>query len=69
MLLLSLFGCCSCGSFKIPSVNFKRLVTSAVYYGLGFNSDDLAGNMYLNFALSGIVEIPAYLMASVVVNR
>ena len=44
-------------------------MTSTVYYGLGFNSDDLAGNMYVNFALSGIVEIPAYLLASVLVNR
>ena len=46
-----------------------RLVTSTVFYGLGFNSDDLAGNFYLNFALSGIVEIPAYLLASILVNR
>lgn len=49
--------------------SFNRLVTSLVYYGLSFNADDLAGNMYLNFALSGIVEIPAYLLASILVNK
>ncbi|XP_028393936.1 organic cation transporter protein-like [Dendronephthya gigantea] len=48
---------------------FSWLVTSLVYYGLSFNVDDLAGNVYLNFALSGLVEIPAYLLATILVNR
>lgn len=50
-------------------LTYRRLVTSLVYYGLSFNADDLAGNMYLNFALSGIVEIPAYILASILVNK
>ena len=55
-------------NIKLFSFN-QRLVTSLVYYGLSFNVDDLAGNIYLNFALSGFVEIPAYLLATVLVNK
>lgn len=44
-------------------------VTSMVYYGLGFNSGNLAGNFYLNFAASGLVEIPAYLLATYLVEK
>lgn len=44
-------------------------VTSGVYYGLGFNSGNLAGEFYLNFAASGLVEIPAYILAAVLVNK
>lgn len=44
-------------------------VTSMVYYGLSFNAGKLAGNFYLNFAASGLVEIPAYLLATILVER
>lgn len=44
-------------------------VTSMVYYGLSFNAGRLAGNFYLNFAASGLVEIPAYLLATYLVER
>ncbi|XP_029201092.2 LOW QUALITY PROTEIN: solute carrier family 22 member 5-like [Acropora millepora] len=44
-------------------------VTSMVYYGLSFNSGNLAGDFYLNFAASGLVEIPAYLLATYLVER
>ena len=30
-----------------------------VYYGVFFSTPTLGGNMYLNFFLSSIVEIPA----------
>ena len=40
-----------------------------VNYGLGFNSGNLAGNFYLNFAASGLVEIPAYLLATYLVEK
>lgn len=46
-----------------------RCVTSMVYYGLSFNSGNLAGDFYLNFAASGLVEIPAYLLATYLVER
>ena len=41
----------------------SRMVTSLVYYGLLLNAADLAGNTYINFLLSAIVEIPAYVFA------
>ncbi|XP_032219345.2 solute carrier family 22 member 5 isoform X2 [Nematostella vectensis] len=44
-------------------------VTSGVYYGLSFNSGNLSGDFYVNFAASGLVEIPAYILASVLVDR
>ena len=40
-----------------------------VYYGLSFNSGNLAGDFYVNFAASGLVEIPAYLLATYLVER
>lgn len=36
------------------------MVTAFVYYGLSFNTNSLQGDPYINFFLSGIVEIPAY---------
>ncbi|XP_018418176.1 PREDICTED: solute carrier family 22 member 15-like [Nanorana parkeri] len=35
-------------------------VCSLVYYGLTLNAGDLKGNLYLNVALSGLVEVPAF---------
>ena len=31
------------------------------YYGLPMGAGDLGGNMYMSVALSGLVEMPAYL--------
>ncbi|KAL9971150.1 hypothetical protein ACROYT_G023641 [Oculina patagonica] len=44
-------------------------VTSMVYYGLSFHSGNLAGDFYLNFAVFGLVEIPASLLATYLVER
>ncbi|XP_030309542.1 solute carrier family 22 member 15-like isoform X4 [Calypte anna] len=35
-------------------------VCSVVYYGLTLNAGELRGNLYLNVALSGLVEVPAF---------
>jgi OCT family organic cation transporter-like MFS transporter 4/5 len=35
---------------------------SFIYYGLSLISTSLSGDKYLNFALSGLVEIPSYLI-------
>lgn len=48
---------------------FNWLVVSLVYFGLALNSENLNGNLYLNFALSGIVEIPAYFLVIFLVDR
>jgi len=39
-------------------------VSSLVYYGLSLSTGSLAGDRYVNFFLSGIVEVPAYLAAA-----
>lgn len=45
------------------------MVVALVYFGLALNSENLNGNLYLNFGLAGIVEIPAYLLVIVLVDR
>ncbi|EDV53886.1 organic cation transporter-like protein [Drosophila erecta] len=45
------------------------LVTSGVYYGLSWNTNNLGGNVLLNFVISGAVEIPAYVFLLLTLNR
>lgn len=40
-----------------------------VYYGLSLNSGSLAGDFYLNFFLTGLVEFPAYTLCLVLLDR
>jgi hypothetical protein len=47
----------------------SRLVNSLVYYGLSFNSGNFGANIYLNIFLAGVVELPAYLVTMVVLDR
>lgn len=42
---------------------------SMVYYGLSLNSGSLAGDFYLNFFLTGLVEFPAYTLCLVLLDR
>ena len=46
-----------------------RFVSSSVYYGLNFNTGNLAGNLYLNVFISGLVEIPALVYVVALNNR
>jgi len=39
------------------------MVVVLVYYGLSLSVGQLAGNLYVNNFISGIVEIPAYIFA------
>ncbi|XP_035680041.1 organic cation transporter protein-like isoform X1 [Branchiostoma floridae] len=39
------------------------LVVTMVFYGLALNTSSLAGDDYLNFFISGAVDIPAYIIA------
>ena len=50
---------CASGTI-IQVVLCCRLVNSLVYYGLSLSTSQLAGDRYLNFFISGLVEIPAY---------
>ncbi|XP_030425796.1 solute carrier family 22 member 15-like isoform X5 [Gopherus evgoodei] len=46
-----------------PGVFFFLLslyVCSLVYYGLTFSAGELGGNLYLNVALYGLIEVPAF---------
>jgi len=45
------------------------LVTSGVYYGLSWNTNNLGANVLLNFLISGAVEIPAYIFLLLTLNR
>ena len=48
---------------------FFRFVSSAVYYGMNFNTKNLTGNLYLNIFFSGLVEIPALIFVVLVHNK
>lgn len=39
------------------------------YYGLSWNTSNLGGNDYINFVISGAVEIPAYTFLLLTLNR
>lgn len=40
-----------------------RFVNALVYFGLSLNVKNLAGNMYVNFFILIIIELPAALLA------
>ena len=44
-------------------------VNGFVYYGLSFNTNSLEGNPYVNFLLSGAVEVPAYVLCMYVLTK
>ena len=47
----------------------RRATCSLIYYALAFNTGTLHGNIYLNTFLSGALEIPAYIVSILMVNR
>ena len=40
-----------------------------VYYGLLLATPALAGNRFMNFFLMGLVEIPAYIITQLLIDR
>ncbi|XP_015907483.2 organic cation transporter protein-like [Parasteatoda tepidariorum] len=61
--------------FKNPSlckmtlnIYFLWFVNSIIYYGLSYNTNELAGNPFVNFAVSGAVEFPAYFCTMFVIT-
>ncbi|XP_076278344.1 organic cation transporter [Lasioglossum baleicum] len=48
---------------------FNWLVNSGTYYGLSWHVTNLSGNVYINFLISGLVEIPAYTFLIFTLNR
>jgi len=47
----------------------SRFVNSFVFYGLSLSATSLGGNDYLDFFVSGLVEVPAYLLCLVTLSR
>ena len=45
------------------------MVNSLVYYGLSLNTSNLGVNHYVAFAVAGGVELPAYFISVVVVEK
>jgi len=48
---------------------YLRFVVSMAYYGLSLNVDNLAGDFYLNFFLTGLVDFPAYTLCILLMDR
>ena len=42
---------------------------SFVYFGLMLNTEHLSGNIFLNFFFGALVEIPAYIICILLLNR
>ncbi|XP_038116542.1 solute carrier family 22 member 21 isoform X2 [Culex quinquefasciatus] len=67
------------GVCELFRTKYLRLVTfcflciwftmNLVYYGLVLNMNSFGGNIYLNSALAGLVEIPAIALAMYIINR
>ncbi|KAF7267224.1 hypothetical protein GWI33_019553 [Rhynchophorus ferrugineus] len=62
--------------FKYPNLRKRTLIilfdwfaNNITYYGLSWNTNNLAGNPYLNFVISGAVELPAYTFLILTLNR
>ena len=62
--------------FKTPNLRKKTLnvclnwfANSIVYYGLSLNSGNLVGNPFLMLFLNGLVELPAYILICLVMDR
>ncbi|XP_042906962.1 organic cation transporter protein [Parasteatoda tepidariorum] len=62
--------------FKAPHLRVRTLcmvylwmVNAFMYYGLSYNTNDLAGDPYINFLVSGALEIPSYMLLIWAVKR
>ncbi|XP_042224923.1 organic cation transporter protein-like isoform X2 [Homarus americanus] len=54
---------------KTINLFFNWFVNSGVYYGLSLNTGNLGGNDYINFVISGAVELPAHAMTIFLLDR
>lgn len=49
--------------------NFHRFAVNLVYYGISINSVELVGNKFTNFILSSLVEVPAIILAVIMLDK
>lgn len=55
---------------KISTIMFLNWMCATMcYYGLIMNSVNLLGNIYVNFVLSALIEIPSYIFCVLVMDR
>ncbi|CAD6992297.1 organic cation transporter protein [Ceratitis capitata] len=54
---------------KTLLIFFDWFVNSGTYYGLSWNTNSLGDNMFMNFVISGAVEIPAFTFLLLTLNR
>ncbi|CAG9824175.1 unnamed protein product [Phaedon cochleariae] len=61
--------------FRYPNLRKRAIIiffdwfaNNITYYGLSWNTNNLGGNPYLNFVISGAVEIPAYVFLMLFLN-
>ncbi|CAL1299085.1 unnamed protein product, partial [Larinioides sclopetarius] len=47
---------------------FLWSVNGFIYYGISYNTNDLAGDPFLNFALCGLIEIPAQILTLFIIQ-
>lgn len=63
---------CACSSCSLGSVSLIsllcRMIVSCGYFALILNTSNLNGNPYINCFLSGVVEVPAYFIALVLLR-
>ena len=61
-----------CSSFTIEFKFFfsasTRFANSLVYYGLSLNTGSLVGDPHLMLFISGIIEVPAYLLSAKIID-
>ncbi|XP_077350601.1 solute carrier family 22 member 15 isoform X1 [Festucalex cinctus] len=55
--------------FRTLLLMYIWLVCSLVYYGLTLGAGDMSGNRYLNVAMYGLIELPAYPLCVYFMNR
>ncbi|XP_013411773.1 organic cation transporter protein isoform X2 [Lingula anatina] len=69
--LLDMFKICCIPkmAFYTITVCYLWMVNSLAYYGLTLGSGTLHGDRYINFFLSGAVELPAYFIGSFLLQR
>ena len=66
--IIDLFRYRSMGMVAI-NIGICFLVNTLVYYGLSFNVDSLAGSLYVNNVINGLVELIAYILCMVLMDK
>lgn len=54
---------------RLVICSFWFISVTFIYYGLSINSVSLAGNKYINYGLTALVEIPGYVISIMTLDR